>query len=114
MYRPGDIISGGKAWVSRSMSAPVYTAVTPGRPPRRRHVDRHDPGVGERAAQERRVQDAVGLEVGDVAAVADQQPVVLDAGDALPDEATHVRPGTHRPLAFMTSTARSTPATIDW
>ncbi len=76
-------------------------------------------GVGERAAQERRMQDTVRLEVGDVATVADQQPVVLDARDALTDEATQVRPtqvglGTHRPLAFMTSTARSTPATIDW
>ena len=78
-------------------------------------------GVGERAAQERRVQDTVRFEVGDVATVADQQPVVLDTRDALTDEATQVRPGrfagrvrTLRPLAFMTSTARSTPATIDW
>ena len=102
------------------MSAPVYTAVTPGA--RRAAVTSIDVirGVGERAAQERRVQDTVGLEVGDVATVADQQPVVLDACDALTDEATQVRPGqcsvlgTHRPLAFMTSTARSTPATIDW
>ena len=50
----------------------------PGCPTRRRHIDRHDPGVGERAAQERRVQDALGLEVGDIAAVADQQALVLD------------------------------------
>ena len=38
-----------------------------GCPPRRRDVDRRDPGVGERAAQERRVQDPRRVEVGDVA-----------------------------------------------
>ncbi len=105
------------------MSAPVNTATTPGARARGAHVDRCDVCVCERAAQEHGLQYVVGRDVGDVAAVAGEQSVVLDPLDALSDEAGPVGAGGllgdgHDASPFvsvlMISTARSTPATIDW
>ena len=53
----------------------------------RTDVDRRDPSVCHRAAEEHRLEHVVGHDVGDVSTVAGEQAIVFDPLDALADEA---------------------------
>ena len=85
-------------------------------------VDRRDARVCHRAAEEHGLEHVVGHDVGDVPTVAGEQAIVFDPLDTLADEAGPVGGGGFgdghdaSPFVsvFMISTARSTPATIDW
>ena len=91
------------------------------------HIDRVDRGVREGAAQKRGVKYSVWIQVGDELALADQETLVLDAGDSLANKAkprcltiscsSHAFSAAARiwaPLLAMRLTAVSTPSTIDW
>ena len=73
---------GIQASFSVSRTAPVMTALTFGCASAARRVDRDDPGVGVRAAQDRAVQHARQVHVVDVGALAADEPHVLLAQHA--------------------------------
>jgi hypothetical protein len=77
---------------------------------RRRGVDRIDPGVRQRAAQDRHVQHAGQLDVLDVVAPALQEPGVLLALDALSQPALRLRLSGH--LAPLTLPPFARPASV--
>ena len=73
--------------------APVMTAWTRGQRQRRRGVDRDDPGVGERAAQDRAVEHPGQRDVVEVAALAADEPRVLLAPQPAEADRACVRGG---------------------
>ena len=87
-----------------------------GRPTGLGRVDGDDVGVRLGAAHERGVQHAGQVHVGDVASLAGEDPVVLDAADAATDESAHdnARPGAGRARPSRRSRANTTPATMLW
>ena len=76
-------------------------------------VDAGDRGVRKRAADERCVQPALGLDVSDELPRAGQKAVVLDPRDRLANKTESRSLGGHHLPPCISSTAVSTPATID-
>ena len=92
-------IGGGSAAGRRA----VKTSATPGSRERGRGVDRDDPGVGVRAAQDGRVQRAGALEVVDEAAAAREQRHVLLPGQRAADHRLGARRSVARLRAWTAS-----------
>ena len=67
------------------ISAAVMTARTPGSASAARRIDAADAAVRDGAAQDRRIQHAVALEIVDILAAAAQKPQILDPLDRAAD-----------------------------